>query len=109
MIDKELEKAQENLKDMELRGAEAIGEEWDKVRQDLFTSAEIEQSDLRVGIISEFIQARLERGISRAELERLSGVKEGQIEKLERGNSSALFTLQKLLLPLGKKLAIVSI
>ena len=42
MIDKEyseaLEQAKENLKDLEERGEEAIGDDWEDVRQGLFTA-----------------------------------------------------------------------
>ena len=110
MIDAQaLEQAKANLADLELRGEEAIGDDWENVRKKLFTSDEIAQSNFRVGIISEFIKARRERGISQYQLEKLSGVKQSQIAKLEEGGNLNLYTLQKLLAPLGKKLAIVSI
>lgn len=46
----------------------AIGESWEDVRRELFTPEEIRESDLRVAIIGELIQARQELEISQREL-----------------------------------------
>ena len=65
-------------------------------------------SDLRVAIIMELIKARNEKGISQKELERLSGVSQPVIARMERGTTNPqIDTLIKVLAPLGKKLAIV--
>ena len=114
MIDKDylnaVEQAKENLKDLQERGDDAIGDDWEDVRKELFTPAEILKSDFRVAIISELIKARQECGLSQYQLEELSGVKQSQIARLESGNGNpTIFTLQKILTPLGKKLAVVSI
>lgn len=86
----------------------AIGRSWDEVRNELFTPEEIAESDLRVAIIGEFIKARQEKGISQKQLEKLSGVKQPVIARMEKGVSSPqLDTIVKLLVPLGKTLAIV--
>ena len=51
-----------------------------------------------------------ERGISQHELEALSGVKQPVISRLEHGTTGPqVSTLPKLLLPLGKTLAIVPV
>ena len=69
---------------------------------------EIAESDLRVAIIRELIKARRERGISQYQLAESSGVKQSSIARLERGGvNPTIDTLQKILAPLGKKLAIV--
>lgn len=105
-----IKQAEENLKDLKERGADAIGDDWETVRKEIFTPAEIAESDLRVSIISEIIQARRERGISQYKLEELSGVKQSAIARLERGTiNPTIETIQKILAPLGKKLAVVSI
>ena len=51
----------------------AIGSNWNDVRKKLFTPEEIAESDLRVSIISEIINARNEKGISQKQLELMSG------------------------------------
>ena len=52
----------------------AIGSNWKDVRTELFTKEEILESDMRVAIMSELIEARHEQGISQKKLEELSGV-----------------------------------
>lgn len=86
----------------------AIGSNWDDVRQELFTAEEIAESDLRVAIIGELIKARQEKGISQKKLEEMSGVKQPVIARMESGTTSPqLETILKVLVPLGKTLAIV--
>lgn len=81
---------------------------WDDVEKELFTPEEIAESDLRVALIGELIKARQEKGISQKQLEELSGVKQPVIARMEKGYTSPqLDTILKLLVPLGKTLAIV--
>lgn len=81
---------------------------WDDVEKELFTPEEIAESDLRVALIGELIKARREKGISQKQLEELSGVKQPVIARMEKGYTSPqLDTILKLLVPLGKTLAIV--
>ena len=81
---------------------------WEDLKKELYTPTEIAENDLRCSIICEFIRARNELGLSQKELENLSGVKQPVIARMEKGNSSpTISTLLKLLVPLGKKLAIV--
>ena len=88
----------------------AVGRSWQEVRKEIFTEEEIKDSDLRVSIIRELIKARREQGISQYQLGELSGVKQPAIARLERGNiNPTIDTVQKLLAPLGKKLAVVSL
>ena len=54
----------------------AIGRSWEDFEKDIYTADEIRESDLRVSLISEFIRARDELGISQKKLEELSGVKQ---------------------------------
>ena len=42
----------------------AIGRSWEEFEKDIYTAEEIRESDLRVSLISEFIRARDELGIS---------------------------------------------
>ena len=85
-----------------------IGSSWTDVRKEIFTDEEISASNMRVAVINEFISARKEKGISQKELEKLSGVKQPVIARLETGNvSPQVDTLLKLLASVGKTLAVV--
>lgn len=73
-----------------------------------FTLEEIAESDMRVELITALVKARQEQGISQRQLEEMSGVKQPQIARMERGDANPqLDTLLKVLVPLGKTLAIV--
>lgn len=88
----------------------AVGSSWQEVRKEIFTEKEIAESNLRVTIIREIIKARREQGLSQYQLGELTGVKQSAIARLERGNiNPTLETIQKLLAPFGKKLAVVPI
>ena len=76
----------------------------------LLTPEEIAESNLRVALIGEFIKARQEKGLSQKKLEELSGVKQPIIARMEKGiTNPQLDTILKVLAPLGKTLAIVSL
>lgn len=82
-------------------------EEFDKEH---FTPEEIAESDLHAALITALVQARQEQGLSQRELEALSGVKQPQIARMEKGDSNPqLDTLLKVLAAMGKTLAIVPI
>lgn len=86
----------------------AIGDNWLDVQAELFTPEEIRESDMRVAIISELIEARTEKGISQKKLEELSGVAQPVIARMETGKTSPqLDTVLKVLASLGKTLAVV--
>jgi len=77
------------------------------VREELYTSEEIRESDIRVAIMSELIKVRNERGISQRDLEQLSGVKQPVISRMETGTTSPhLDTVIRVLGALGKTLYI---
>ncbi len=82
---------------------------WDDTfDQEHFTPEEIAESDLRVALITALIQARQEQGLTQRELEAMSGVKQPQIARMERGDANPqLDTLIKVLAAMGKTLAIV--
>ncbi|WP_026517121.1 helix-turn-helix domain-containing protein [Butyrivibrio sp. MC2021] len=81
---------------------------WNEVRSELFSPEEIAESDLRVALIGEIVAARKEKGISQRELEKLSGVKQPVIARIESGQAiPKIDTILKLLAPLGKTIAIV--
>jgi len=80
-------------------------EEFDKEH---FTPEEIAESDMRVALITALVNARREQGITQRQLGELSGVKQPQIARIERGDANPqLDTILKVLAPLGKTLAVV--
>ena len=88
----------------------AIGGNWRDLRTEIFTPEEIAESDLRVALIGELIKARREMGVSQKKLEKLSGVKQPIIARMEKGTTNPqIETVLKVLAPLGKTLAIVPI
>lgn len=83
------------------------GHSWESVREELFTPQEIAESDLRVELIGEIIQARQEKGISQRQLGEISGVKQPIIARMEKGKTVPnLNTVLKILAALGKTLYI---
>lgn len=80
-------------------------EEFDKEH---FTPEKITESDLRAGLITAMVQTRQKQGLSQRDLETLSGVKQPQIARMERGDTNPhLDTMLKVLAAMGKTLAIV--
>lgn len=106
--EREINKAKDDLADFQERRADAVGADALGFMDDLLTPDEIAESDLRVALIGELIKARKEKGISQKKLEELSGVKQPIIARMEKGTTSPqIDTILKILLPLGKTLAIV--
>jgi len=85
------------------------GIEWtDDLEKELYTPEEIEENNLQAKLICELISARQAQGISQRDLEELSGITQSAIARMERGTSSpTLDTLFRVLVPLGKTLAII--
>ncbi|MCR5757115.1 MAG: helix-turn-helix transcriptional regulator [Selenomonas sp.] len=80
----------------------------DEFDKEHFTPEEIAESDLRVALITSLVQARKEQGLSQRDLEKISGVKQPQIARMERGDANPqLDTILKLLAAMGKTLAVV--
>ena len=83
---------------------------WNDVRKELFTPEEIAESNLRVQLMGEIVRIRKEKGISQRELEKLSGVKQPVIARIEAGSSTPnINTILKILLALGSTLKITPI
>ena len=81
---------------------------WNELEREVFTPEEIAASRARVQIISAVIEARKEKGLSQQELADLTGVKQPAIARLENGKlRPSVDTLNRLLIPLGKKIAVV--
>ncbi|HGJ7751495.1 TPA: helix-turn-helix domain-containing protein [Streptococcus pneumoniae] len=73
---------------------------------ELFSKEEILESDMRVAIMSELIEARNKQGISQKKLEEVSGVSQPVIARTFK-TSPQLDTVLKVLASLGKTLAVV--
>jgi DNA-binding XRE family transcriptional regulator len=85
-----------------------IGDSWDDLRTELFTSEEIAECNIKIALLGEIINARQENGLTQKELEAASGVKQPVIARMERGTTDPqLSTVIKVLASLGKTLAIV--
>ena len=84
---------------------------WDEdFDREHFTPEEIAESDLHAALITALVRARQEQGLSQRQLEELSGVKQPQIARMEKGDANPqLDTLLKVLAAMGKTLAIVPI
>jgi ribosome-binding protein aMBF1 (putative translation factor) len=81
------------------------GHSWRDVREQLLTPEERATSNLRVAMMIELVNARVEKGISQKKLEAMSGVKQPIIARMEKGHTSPqLDTVLKVLAPLGKTL-----
>lgn len=62
----------------------------------------------REELVAEIVKLRQEQGLTQKQLEQLSGVKQPIIARMETGaNIPQLSTVIKLLVPLGKTLAVV--
>jgi len=85
-----------------------IGDDWSSIRETLLTPEERAQTDIKVALLNEIINARKANGLTQKDLETASGVKQPVIARLERGSTDPqLSTIVKLLAPLGKTIAIV--
>lgn len=88
----------------------AIGESWEDVKKELFTSDEIAEIEASADLMSELIEARHKQGISQKRLEELSGVSQPVIARMEKGTSyPQINTLLKVLRPLGLTIKIAPI
>ena len=80
---------------------------WEEVEKELFTPEEIEASNLRVALIGEMIKAREGKGLTQRDMEKLSGVAQPVIARMEKGKTSpSIDTVLKFLVPLGMTLKI---
>ena len=66
----------------------AIGDSWEDVKKELFTSDEIAEIEASAALMGELIEARHKKGISQKRLEELSGVSQPVIARMERGTTS---------------------
>lgn len=78
-------------------------------KDELFPIKESVINNLKLALVEDFVKARQEKGLSQKKLEKLSGVKQPIIARMEKGYTAPhLDTILKVLAPLGKTLEIVS-
>jgi len=71
--------------------------------------AELRAFDARFRIASELLEARKQAHMTQRELAAASGVQQAEISKIERGEiTPGVSTVDRLLRPLGKRLAVVA-
>ena len=88
----------------------AVGRSWEELEKEIYTPEEIAASDLRVALINELIKAREGQGLSQRDLEKLSGVAQPVIARMEKGTTSpSIDTVLKFLVPLGMTLKVAPI
>lgn len=86
----------------------AIGRDALEFTDSLLSPEEVVESNLRVALIGAMIKTRQEKGWSQKKLEELSGVKQPIISRMEKGTTSPrIDTILRILVPLGKTLAVV--
>lgn len=84
---------------------------WDKEYEKQFlTEEEINESNMYAQLICAFVEARKEKGLTQKDIERMTGVKQPQIARMEKGEvSPTVANMIKVLAAMGKKLTIVPI
>ena len=88
----------------------AVGRSWEELEKEIYTPEEIAASDLRVALINELIKAREGQGLSQRDLEKLSGIAQPVISRMEKGTTSpSIDTVLKFLVPLGMTLKVAPI
>ena len=75
-----------------------------------YTDKEIEESKIRVDFLRSLIKLRNDNKISQKQLEKLSGIKQPMIARIESGETiPRIDTILKMLKPIGMTLKIVPI
>ena len=88
----------------------AATRKWDDLyrNMDALSDEDRDEIALKVAIVGEVLAARKSAGLTQAELEKATGVKQAMIARLENnGMDPQLTTILKILRPLGKTLAVV--
>ncbi len=87
-----------------------MSKDWDKLYAgfDSLTQEDRDEIELKVKIVGEILKVRKEKGLTQAELESISGVKQSFIARVENNKTDPqLTTILKILRPLGMTLAVV--
>ena len=95
---------------MKTNTVSSMGDSWETYKENLLTPEERAEIAVKAALVAELVNARHEVGMTQKQLEAASGVKQPVIARLEKGSTDPqLSTLIKLLTPLGKTLAVVSL
>lgn len=71
------------------------------LKKEIYIPEEIAASDLRVALISEMIKAREEQGLTQRDIEKMSGIAQPVIARMEKGTTiPSIDTVLKFLVPL---------
>ena len=84
----------------------AVGKSWDEVRAELFTPQELKEMESRVKLMHAIANARKKKGLSQRELEKISGVSQPVIARMEKGDNAKIDTIMKILIALGGELSV---
>ncbi len=85
-----------------------LGQTWEEVQAEIFTPEEIAESNFRVELMCALIDAQRDLHISIEDLAKLSGVKKSLLKSMVTGDKfPTIDDLLKILMPLGKTLAVV--
>jgi DNA-binding XRE family transcriptional regulator len=78
------------------------------IKNAILTADELSEIEMAAQITCALLDARKEKKLSQKELEKLSGVRQQVIARLESGSvNPKISTVNRLLRPLGKKLIVV--
>lgn len=71
------------------------------LKKEIYIPEEIAASDLRVALIPEMIKAREEQGLTQRDIEKMSGIAQPVIARMEKGTTiPSIDTVLKFLVPL---------
>ena len=85
-----------------------VGSDWDELRLELLSPGERAETDVKIALLGEIINARTDSGLTQKRLEEISGVKQPVIARLEKGTTDPqLSTMIKILASMGKTLAVI--
>ncbi len=85
---------------------------WKELKKEMtaLSPEDWDEIDLKVKIVGEIINARREEKLTQQALEKLCGVKQPMLARIENGDTDPqLGTILKILRPLGKTLAVVDV
>jgi len=86
------------------------GDSWKSLRNKIFTAEEMAETDIKVALLGEIIEARQKKGLTQKKLEKLSNIKQPMIARIEKGTADPrLSTLLRMLAASGKTLTISSL
>ena len=85
---------------------------WNDLKKEMtaLSKDDWDEINLKVKIVGEIINARREENLTQQALEKLCGVKQPMLARIESGDTDPqLSTILKILRPLGKTLAVVNV